>query len=419
MNTEQLGEVLARAAAPVPRPDFARTALEQATAVRRKRAAVTATVAAAAMVVAVTVGVSLGGGTTTDGPVAPPSSITSGVPGFFDATPPPIDESVVQPRWDPREVGSLPTVDIGLPASLAPPADAEPLVAMEAAVALVDDQERLFVVDASGTWASLSYPEPPVAQYMDPAVLTLDGSRVLYAGRTALWSRDVRGGEWESLAYPDRFTELAGYGVQLVPDGPDSLWMGRGMRDRTWYVDLAAGSIVERDVALETATWAAGRGLVRIGLTARPDQNRYLTVGTPGVDEQVWRTYGLGALTGLAADGESLAASRGVGGWSGNRGPTEQNGLIALRLSDLSARAYLPFPDPNYWYTDAGTMAALSWLDPDTVLVSVLPQDSGGYVTGTRYLFTWSVETGDLRLVAEFPAGFGLSVAREGRGQTS
>lgn len=419
MNAEQLREVLERAADPVPRPDLARTALVTATATRRKRTALTATAAAAVLVATVTVGVSLGGGETREGPVAPRPSPTSGSPGLFDATPPPIGLDVIQPRWDPRDVSTLPTRNIGLPSSLTPPTEVEPLAGIDAGLGLVDDRQRLFVVDGSGAWAKLDYPEPPVEQYTDPAVLTVDGSRVVFAGRTALWSHDVRGAAWQPVPYPDEFVALGGYGVQLVPDGPDGLWMSRGGRALTWYVDLADGSVDRRDVALETATWAPERGLVRVGLTSRPDQNRYLTVGTPGADEEIWRTYVLAALTGLAADEASLAAARGVGGWSGNRGPAEQNGLIALRLDDLATRAYLPIPDPNYWYTDAGALSALSWLDGDTVLASVVPQDTGGSETGTRYLFTWDVTTGELRLVADLPARFGLSVSRVGLGQTS
>lgn len=415
MNTEQLGEVLVRATAPVPRPDLASAALSRAAVVRRRRSALGATTAVAAVVVAIAVGVSLGGAAP-DGPITPPPSPPSREQTTTDGpTPPAIEESVVQTRWDPRGVISLPTVDVGLPSSLAPPAETEPLVGMARALALIDDRQRLFVVDASGTWQSLDYPEKPIADYSDPAVLTVDGSRVVFAGRTSVWSREVRGGAWQSVTYPDEFVALAGYGVQLVPDAPDGLWMSRGRRGRTWYADLAAGSMVERDVALGTATTAGDRGMVRLGVV-RSAPVRFMAIGTPGADEQTWRTDDLQALTAPAADSNSVAAVRGVGGWSGTRGPTEQNGLIALRLDDLATRAYLPVPDPNYWYTDAGQLAALSWLDPDTVLGSVVPQDTGGVDTGTRYLFTWDVVTGELRLAAALPARWGLSLAREGLG---
>lgn len=326
-----------------------------------------------------------------------------------DAIPPAIGEGVVQPRWDPREVTQLPSVDIGLPASLEPPTTTEPLTGMEAALALVDDQQRLFVVDASETWASLDYPEEPLDRYGSPAVLTVDGSRIVFSGRAALWSRELAGDEWRRIDYPAGMTLEADWGgAQLLPDDADGLWLGDPRTRRTWYVDLSDGSLTERDVDLDIATWAGERGLVRLGVSAG---QRYLAVGTPEGDETVWDTDSLHSLTGPAADEESLAAVRGVGGWSGSRGPTEQNGLIALRLDDLATRAYLPITDPTYWYTDASAMSVLAWLDDHTVLASVVPQDTGGSETGTRYLFTWDVGTAELRRVSELPAALDLSLA--------
>lgn len=317
----------------------------------------------------------------------------------------------MQPRWDPRGVASLPVVDVGLPASLQPPSDVSGLTGIDRALALVDDGQRLSAVDGSGRWLSLPYPEVSLDRYGDAAVLTVDGSRIVFTGRTALWWRFVDRGGWQRLAYPEDFTTQPDWGGgQMVSDRADGLWLGDPRQPRTWYVDLTSGTVEEQAGALDTATWAGDRGLVRIGIGQAPI--RHLSIGTPGEDEERWRVDDLYSLTHPASDGRSLAAARGVGGWSGSRGPTEQNGLIALSLSDLSTRAYLPFPDPSYWYTDAGAIQPLHWLDTDTVVVSVIPQDTGGE-TGIRYLFTWDVETGELRLASELPARLGLSVSRE------
>lgn len=414
MNTDHLQEVLGRAAAPVPRPDLAESALERAAAVRRRRTAVVSVAAAVTLAASVAVGASLSGGPRPDGPVAPRPSLTDPEP-TAGPTPPAVEESLVQPRWDPRDVVSLPSVDIGLPASLAPPAGAAPLTGMERALALVDDRQRLFLVDDTGRWARLDLPEPALDRFGTSAVVTVDGSRVVFTGRTALWTHAVSGGDWQRLNYPSGFTREADWGgAQVVPTGADTLWLGDPRRARAWYVDLATGAMEGHTVDLGTATWSDERGLIRILWSA---SRRFLAVGNPGADdESVWQSDSFHALTWPAADSRSLAAVRGVGGWSGSRDPTEQNGVIALRLDDLATRAYLPIRDPHYLYTDAGALATLSWLGPDTVLASVVPEGSGGFETGTRYLFTWNVATGELRRVAELPSRMGLSVAREGLG---
>ncbi|WP_210429033.1 hypothetical protein [Nocardioides eburneiflavus] len=67
---------------------------------------------------------------------------------------------------------------------------------------------------------------------------------------------------------------------------------------------------------------------------------------------------------------------------------------VALRLDDLSTRAYLPVTDPGYAIADGGLMVAEGWLDDDTVLASVGP--AGGVRGGERVLFTWEVGSGAL-----------------------
>ena len=316
-------------------------------------------------------------------------------------TPPPIPETVVQPQWDPRTAGDLPTSDVGLPATLDPPADAPELTSMPPAVAMVVGDDGLDLVDREGTWRRLSLPEQPVdvPTHVRTSRLSTDGTRVVFLGRGSLWSRDVRSSAWRELDYPDGFLQLdvpAGRRMipQVVPMVAEHLWMAR---DTWWFVDLDTERFEVGPGPQGSVVW--GGGVFVDSGTANGYQTRLLSWGPLGDPTRSFRSDSLQSLTGLAASADSLAAVRGVGVYGDPRSATERNGLIALRLEDLSTRAYLPVTDPGYAMTDGGLMVAEGWLDDDTVLASVGPS---GSVSGdaVRVVFTWDVETGALARVS-------------------
>jgi hypothetical protein len=327
-------------------------------------------------------------------------------------TPPPIPESVVQPQWDPRTAGALPMSDVGLPASLDPPTDAPELTSMPPAVAMVVGIDGLDLVDREGTWRRLSLPEQPldVPSYVRTSRLSTDGTRVVFLGRRSLWSRDVRSSAWRELDYPDGFLQPdvapGRRGIpQVVPMVAEHLWLAR---DRWWFVDLDTERFEVGPGPEGAVVWGGGV-FVESG-KANGYQMRLLSWGPLGEPVRSFRTDSLQSLTGLAASADSLAAVRGVGVYGDPRSSTERNGLIALRLDDLSTRAYLPVTDPGYAMTDGGLMVAEGWLDADTVLASVGLADSVSD-DGVRVLFTWNVETGALARVSTLPDALAYDLA--------
>lgn len=418
MSESELRDLLERATDRIDVPDLAGAALAGTAVAHRRRRTYAVGVAAASVLVVVLAGLTLGDGGRQDPSPAPSPTLPTSTPSTssdseLDAllalpTPPPVDPAVIQPLWDPEEVTDLPGADIGLPSDLTPPVGAPELTSMPAAVAVVDDGQELFAVDPEGAWSRLAYPEEPLpTEFSSPAsALSRDGTRIVFTGRTSLWSRDVRGGEWRQLPYPDGFEEMAGWQVHLDPQVAELLWLGR--KSRSWYVDLDTGTFEEHSFSLDNTAWGGGDIRVRIQVTGKPYDMRVISWGIPGGAERSWRTDSLHSLTGPAADTESVAAVRGVGSYSEPREPFERNGLIALNLDDLSTRAYLPIVDPNYSYTDGGAMAARGWLTADTVLAEVV---LGGAETGIRHLFVWDVETGDLSRTSQLPADLGVALA--------
>jgi hypothetical protein len=209
----------------------------------------------------------------------------------------------------------------------------------------------------------------------------------------------VRSSAWRELDYPDGFLQLdvpAGRRMipQVVPMVAEHLWMAR---DTWWFVDLDTGRFEVGPGPQGSVVW--GGGVFVDSGTANGYQMRLLSWGPLGDPTRSFRSDSLQSLTGLAASADSLAAVRGVGVYGDPRSATERNGLIALRLEDLSTRAYLPVTDPGYAMTDGGLMVAEGWLDDDTVLASVGPSGSVSG-DGVRVVFTWDVETGALARVS-------------------
>lgn len=318
-------------------------------------------------------------------------------------TPPPVPESVVQPRWDPRASRDLPAADVGLPERLDPPADAAELVSVPGVVALVEGRQELDLVDVDGSWWSLPLPERPLpVPFYSPATtrLTRDGTHVVFLGRTAMWSRDVRAAEWRELDYPDGFLRP---GLpprrrnvpQVVPTDGGHVWLGRGA---WWSVDLDAATFEPGASPSGQVGWGGDDVYVQLSVEPAYDLT-LLAWGDWGAPVHAFRTDGLSTLSHIAADTASVAAVRGACtvGVAAPDGPSRR-ALVALDLDDLSARGYLPVRDPFGDYTCGSQLLPLGWIDPDTVLVSAAA--TPGSLAGGRTFVTWDVESGELRRVA-------------------
>jgi hypothetical protein len=348
-----------------------------------------------------------------------PAPVLSRTPGATDGldallglpTPPAIDDAVVQVRWDPRTAADLPAVDLGLPESLDPPADAPELTSMPPAVAMVEGERGLSLVDTDGIWRRLSLPEQPLAvpSYSRTSRLSTDGTRVVFLGRTSLWSRDVRSTRWRRIDHPDGFLAPG------VPTGARKIPVVLPLvaehlvlqRDRTWFVDLDTETFEVVDASLLGTTWGGGTYV-----TTGPEPKYGFDVlqwGSLDGPTRAFRIDGLATLSSIVNDAGTAAAVRGACVGADAPGGPSRRALVALALDDLSARAYLPVRDPLGDYTCGSGLQTLAWLDPDTVLVSV--RTSPGSEAAGRTLVTWDVETGGLRRVATLPTGASYDIA--------
>ena len=337
-------------------------------------------------------------------------------------TVPPIDLAVVQPLWDPAEAGDLPWTDLGLPESLQPPIEtydppieSPALTSIRAARAVVARDDRFYVLNTDGArgWYSLERPDEPMGPHNDDLALSEDGTIVSFAGKDGLWSRDVRSTRWRRADYPEGFLLGSEYGVGIEAQVGEMAYLWDA--ESRWQVDVQTGradKVVVPDYVYDVEL-APGGALVGLGSGVRgPYDGRTLVemIGG-GADPVVTRADALQSLTGLAADEDSLAATRGVS-TSPEEAPddTWRNGLIALNRDDWSTRAYLPVRDPRWAYTDAGLLSSIAWLDADTVVAQVASTDDG-YDAGELTLFTWNVESGELRRVTTLPAAQHFDVA--------
>ena len=322
-------------------------------------------------------------------------------------TPPRIEESVVQPMWDPATAADLPLNDVGLPASLAPPAGAPDLAGVPAAVALVQDSSTASVADKDGRWWRVPLPEEALAigeWRTEAARLSTDGTWLALPGRTALWALELSDPRWRRIDYPRGFLRSRMFPL-LVPMRGSQVVLGR---DREWLVDLAAASFEELPNPLRTTAWGEG---VLVSVGGSSWGMNLLSWGTVGGEQHSFRTDYLQAFTGAAVSADSLAGVRGVGTYGVPRALVDRTGLVALRLDDLSTRAYLPLKDPGFAMTDGGLMAVEGWLDRDTVLASA--GMVGPSTHGDRTLFTWDVDSGELRRVSTLPQSLTFDVAPE------
>jgi hypothetical protein len=420
----ELHRVLAEATDHVGSPDLAERALRGAGRRRARRT----TLGALALVVLVGGGVAwavqerVPHADVVDTPVPTPTPKAGPDDPSDLPSVPPIDVGVVQPLWDPAEAGGLPWTDLGLPESLQPPVEAydppiesPPLVSIRAARAVVARDDRFYVLDTDGArgWFSLEAPDEPMGPANDDLALSRDGTIISFAGMDGLWSRDVRSTRWRRADYPDGFLAGSEYGVSIEAQVAEMAYLADA--ENRWQIDVQTGRadrIVVPDFVHDVEL--TPRGVV-LGLGSPdrgPHDGRTLVemIGG-GASPVVTRADALQSLTGLAADEDSLAATRAVSTSPADApDDTWRNGMIALDRDDWSTRAYLPIRDPRWAYTDAGLLAVIAWLDADTVLARVVSTD-GGYDTGELTLFTWNVGTGELRRVTTLPAAQRFDVA--------
>ncbi|WP_340538103.1 hypothetical protein [Nocardioides sp. GXZ039] len=408
MNT--LHDALERATDAIEAPRLAPAALLSARRRRARRRGAAAGVVAAVAVGAIVTATVVNAGSGTPGPAVPSlptssqESTTEIEPDPEPATAPPIDPAVVQDLWDPATVADLPWAEgTSFPRSLDPRDVAATQSDDTPVLAAVDDGEAISLWHASGARTEIDYPEPAFNEHSAPA-LSPDGSVVAFAGRSALWT-STDGGEWARRAYPDGFQVAPDWGVELDLDADGGLLVGQFVRDwRSWYLPSGGDGATSR---LEGAPYdlAAAPDGALLGFLGGPPRQVVEFRG----GEQTSAVYSdeLQSLNRPAATDDVLAAVRGVGNWTPPREGAEENGLIAVERDTLATRAYLPIRDPHDSYTDGGTMAALAWLDDETVLASVIL----GGTPGTQYLFTWNVATGQLSRVSELPAALLLAVA--------
>lgn len=410
MNETDLHDVLHRATDRIETPGLATTAMLRAQQRRALRHGLFAAGVAAAAVVAVVVGVRVVGSDGAAPPIAPSPPPTGAelVTPTQTPTVDPIDASIVQPEWDPAAVTDLPLAEgLGLPEVLDPPANPVPLADQPiiAAVAAVDTDEGIAVVDATGAWRSVDQPAPALspAYVRDTIAISPEGTRVAFAGDDRLWWRDVRGGPWRSVPYPEELDLQAEWDLRLVLHGTEELLVngyrtpvdGRS-RAMTWAVDLGDGEA-------EPVPYDLGRSAVRQNTVVTqtfPDTRRVLERRIDGIVTS-YAVDAYDSLLFLTLGETSVAAARESSSYHLPREDAERDGLLAFDLDTGRARAYLPVDDENAWYSRGG-LVPLAWVGDDVVLARVTPKDSGGFDSGTAHLVTWDVESGALARVSSY-----------------
>jgi hypothetical protein len=395
MRTDDLHEVLERAAAPVDRPDLARTALAGAHRIRVRRRGLAAGGASVVVVTAVVVGTSLGGPRAAQQPT--PAPAPTRVPITQSGA---IPESVVQDFWDVPAVAGLPLRDSVLPEEVAQPPSAPDLAddpVPAAVLSLWGEGGVTYLLSPDGEWRSVPHPgpEPWLAELSD------DGTRLAMPGDDGLHVWDVTGGSSRVLPWPDG-TDLPVadlvVALQWAPDGGSVLLVGpRG----SWSMGLD-GTVERRPYPSDRYSadvYHDERGRV-VELDTLPRQAGREVVVWDGSDRvSAVDATPLESLDRAAVRGDLVAAVRGDGGWYAPREPSDWDGLIVFGRDDATARAYLPIRDGASTYSDNGNLTVHGWLDDETVLAWVQPR-VGRQVGEEWYLVAWHHPSGELTRVS-------------------
>lgn len=337
---------------------------------------------------------------------APPTSASSTpsterAPSAFA---PPIDPAKVQQVWDPNHVDDLPwETRVGVPRDLDPRAGSLGPAA-STAIAAADAAGRLWFLSPEQTWWHETFPEG--AGYLVARAIALadDGSRIAVSGRSALWWRDISAPEWTKVRYP-RGLAPADYYVSVEFGPTDALILAT--YEKMWAVSLPTGRAERLPFNRFDDVSALPSGDLVVTRFADNPVRRSIERHRGGELIQSTDPTELESLQRPVANDTSIVATRGDSGRTGRGTSTDRDGLLALRLDGLTTRAFLPLDAPNGWYSDSARMTALGWLGDDTVLATVRPRDDVAHT----WLFTWDVESGDLRRVASHPADITVAAA--------
>lgn len=396
MRSDELHDVLERAAAPVERPDLARAALAGAHRVRVRRRGFAAGGATVVVVTAVVVGTSLTGPRAGERPS--PAPAPTRVPTTQAEA---IPDDVVQDFWNVKAVGQLPLRVSTLPETVEQPARAPALrdAPIPAAVlSLWGEGDVIHLLSPEGEWRSVPHPGPE--PWLAP--LSGDGTRLAMPGPSGLEVWDLAAGTSAALPWPDDarlpVTDLVSV-VQWMPDGEQVLVVSGS---RSWLMGEDGGV---QELPLPTNRYNSevfpaddGR-VVELAYSTRGVGRSILEWEGP-VQASSRDTTPLEAVQRGVVRGDLLAAVRGDGGWSSPRLTSDWDGLIVLSRTDLQARAYLPIRDDNAAYTDNGNLVVHGWLDDETVLAWVRPEAGNRLIGEEWWLVAWHYPSGEVTRLA-------------------
>lgn len=310
-----------------------------------------------------------------------------------------IDPTVIQERWDPRDVADLP-VDVGVipglpavidpprpgepPQTVDPPASARPLgdsPLTDYAVLAVRGREAISLLSAAGEWRSIAIP----ARSWTSVALSPGGQQVAVRveGRTDVWA--VLTGERSSIADPPGYRAIEYPGVGWV----DEATLLLDDRAGGWQVDVASGD-AERVAYPRPSAQASTldpRG-VMVQSTDFPDPPA--VVDWAGGDPRTLPTPSLGHLVRIAASEAEIAGAaydgRALRGFA----------VFVVDRASGVPRAVLPILDfeGNYSNWALGVEAVRG--DGSVVLrIANVGTDTSG-----SHLVRWEPDTGRLSVVA-------------------
>lgn len=327
---------------------------------------------------------------------------------------PSIDPTTVHDLWDPETVTGLPrATSTTLPASLVAPPGARPLdeFPIQAAVAAVQTDDGVDLVDAGGSWRSVELPEAPVdlAFVPDLVALSSDGTVLVFAGTSRLWHVTTAEGAWRSVPYPDEMAQGAEVDLHLALAGPDRLLVsGYADGEATWSVDLGTGEAT-RTPYLLGASGVDGDHVAEVGVRRG---HRYVDAWDGTTRTGTLEIDGFESLLFPSLRRTSVAAAREVGGWTTPRAGAEWDGLLVFDTIDGASRGYLPVRDDDGWYARYG-LVPVGWVDDDVVLARVVPKSTRGVESATAHLVSWEVATGELAWVSSYDVDTHVALAAD------
>ena len=387
-------------------PDLVRTSLATA---RRRRTWRRGGLASALAVIAVAGVLVVPQALDSSDPVREPAGTPGPTPSPSDegVVAPPIEESVIQPAWDPSTVASLPRYSIGhIPTVLAPgdrststPGDTEGVLALSRS-----EDDRLAVLYGERGWYGLDR-VPGVGDIQDSS-LSRDGTRMAVVGKGGLfWCAAAEEcPEWTKVELPER----------AVDEDTKITWTDDP--GRLIVAGFNTGYVVDLDSGMTTE-------LPYLGHYTKFDVASDGTVVSQSIDPRAvleWdgttrlrttETGDLDGLTDLAIHEGELAATRIDLRYESPRATNDGDGLVVLDRDGLATRAFLPLTGGWGEWVDAEQIKPVQWINEVTVLFSVvITPDDVGFALPERYLVAWNIETGDLGQVASSPADLDLSL---------